>query len=70
MTIGTRIRQACKKKGISYGNLSKATGISKSALQRYATGETKNIPIEKIEKIALALGVTPQYLAGWTDDRR
>lgn len=37
----SRIRSAREKSGLSYGELSKATGIPKSALQRYATGETQ-----------------------------
>lgn len=36
-----RILQALKQADLSYGELAKLTGISKSALQRYATGETK-----------------------------
>lgn len=60
-----RILSLIEQKGISYGELSKATGISKSALQRYATGETEKIPIDRIEKIAEALGTSPEYIVGW-----
>lgn len=52
----------------SYGELSRITGIPKSAIQRYATGETEKIPIDRIEKIAAATGVTSQYLLGWEDE--
>ena len=45
------------------------TGISKSALQRYASGQTQKIPIDVIEKIAAATGVTARYLMGWDDDK-
>ena len=54
-TTSDRILQSIKSSGISYGTLSKLTGISKSALQRYAMGQTTKIPAEKLEKIALAL---------------
>jgi repressor LexA len=56
-----------KKENISYGELSIKTGIPKSAIQRYAIGETEKIPLTRIELLAKALGVTPQYLAGWDD---
>lgn len=60
-----RILELIEQKGISYGELSKMTQIPKSALQRYATGETEKIPIDRVERIAYALGVTPEYIMGW-----
>lgn len=63
-----RISQAIKSKGLSYAELEKLTGISKSALQRYASGETKKIPIDVVEQIAAATGVTAKYLMGWEED--
>lgn len=51
----------------SYGELSKLTGIPKSALQRYATGETEKIPITRIELMAKALHTTAAYIMGWSD---
>ena len=62
-----RILQALKQADLSYGELAKLTGISKSALQRYATGETKKIPIDSIEAIAKATNVSAQYLMGWDE---
>lgn len=62
-----RILQALKQADLSYGELAKLTGISKSALQRYATGETKKIPIDSIKAIAKATNVSAQYLMGWDE---
>lgn len=62
-----RILQALKQADLSYGELAKLTGISKSALQRYATGETKKIPIDSIEAIAKATNVSAKYLMGWDE---
>ena len=63
-----RILAAVKKADLSYSELSKRTNIPKSALQRYATGETEKIPIDRIESIAQAVGVSTQYLMGWEDN--
>lgn len=63
-----RISNAIKSKGLSYAELEKLTGVSKSALQRYASGETKKIPVDAIESIAAATGVTARYLMGWDDE--
>lgn len=64
-----RIQEVIHNKGLSYADLEFLTGISKSALQRYATGQTKKIPIDVIEKIATATGVTARYLMGWDDEK-
>lgn len=65
--ISNRLLQLINNNNISYGELSKATGIPKSALQRYATGETEKIPISRIELLAKALHTTAQYIMGWDD---
>lgn len=62
-----RIRGAIQEKGLSYSELERITGVSKSALQRYASGETKKIPVDVIEKIASATGVSARYLMGWDE---
>ena len=67
-SISNRIYYAVQKAGLSYGDLSKETGVPKSALQRYATGETKNIPLPRLEAIAKATGVSTAYLMGWEEE--
>ena len=62
-----RIMKAIKSSGLSYGELSRITGIPKAPLQRYATGENINIPLDRIEAIAKATGVDSRYLVGWED---
>lgn len=64
--MSDRILTAINNSNLSYGELSKLTNIPKSALQRYATGETEKIPIDRIESIAKATHVTPEYLMGWS----
>lgn len=63
--ITIRLLQAIQNSGYSYAELEKRSGISKSALQRYATGTTKKIPLDVIETLAPILNVTPAYLMGW-----
>lgn len=62
-----RILCSIENSNLSYGELSNITGIPKSALQRYATGETEKVPIDRIEAIARATHVTAAYLMGWED---
>lgn len=65
--ISKRILDTLNLKDVSYGELSERTGIPKSALQRYATGQTEKIPIDRLQSIANAIGVTTQFLMGWED---
>lgn len=67
MTIGEKIREIRTTKKISQTALATATNISKQSIYKYETGIINNIPFDKIEKIANALGVTPAYLMGWDD---
>lgn len=68
LTIADRIMERIKVLEISYGELSDKTGIPKSALQRYATGGTGKIPIDRIKLIANALHTTANHLMGWEQD--
>ena len=65
--LSNRILNLITTKDLSYGELSQLTGIPKSALQRYATGETEKIPADRLELIAQVLGTTAAALLGQTD---
>lgn len=69
MTVSDRIRAKMNELGLSYGEVSAATGLAKSAVHRYATGSTDKVPTEALEKLAHVLGVTPAYLTGWEQER-
>ena len=70
MTRAEKIFYAMQKSDLSYGALSEITKIPKSALQRYATGATTKIPIDRIELIAKATGITVAYLMGWEEETK
>lgn len=42
--LSEKIKGLMAQKDVTYDDLAKKTGISKSALQRYATGETEKYP--------------------------
>ncbi len=63
-----RIKERRLELEMSYQDLSDATGISKSTLQRYETGYIKKVPINQIEVLAKALHTTPSYLMGWDNN--
>ena len=58
--------QACyHASGLSYADLARRTGLPKSALQRYVSGTTEKIPMDRLAKLAYAFDTTPQELMGW-----
>ena len=62
--LSNRILNLIEQRELSYGELSRLTGIPKSALQRYATGQTEKIPVDRLELIAKALDTTSAALLG------
>ena len=66
-TRSARIKALVDNSGKSYQELEKITGIKKSSLQRYASGETSKIPLDVIEKLSVAFNVSQEYLIGWEE---
>ena len=67
--ISQRLYNSIRAKGYSYGELAKLTGIPKSAIQRYATGQTPKIPLDRLQALADVLNVSSQYLMGWEEQK-
>ncbi len=65
--IAMRLYDAITARRISYGELSKRTGIPKSAIQRYATGATEKIPTDRLLRLAAALGFSGAELTNWPE---
>ncbi|MBR7133923.1 MAG: helix-turn-helix domain-containing protein [Clostridia bacterium] len=60
-----KLQRAMEKSGLSYGEIAALTGIPKSAVHRYISGETPKIPLERLEKIAQAVGSSAAEIMGW-----
>lgn len=67
--ISTKLHESIQRAGYSYGELAKLTGIPKSAIQRYATGQTPKIPLDRLQALADVLNVSAQYLMGWEEEK-
>ena len=68
MNISEALKQALQKKRMSIRELSEITGIPKSAIQRYTSGDTDKIPSDRLMKIVNALGVGPGIPFFFFDD--
>lgn len=67
LSIGKKIKKARLERKYTLDELAKKVGTSKQTIFRYETDAISNIPADKIELLALALGTTPSYLMGWSD---
>ena len=68
--IISRLKESVEKSGYSYVELEKRTGIAKSSIQRYVSGTTKKIPIDAVQAISKAVGVSAEYVLGWEGSNR
>ncbi len=66
--LSEKIKFLRKEKGLSLEQLAEMIGTSRQTVHRYETGVITNIPSEKVEAMAKALGTTPAKLMGWEDE--
>ena len=67
MTIGERIKEKRLEKRMSLEDLANVANVARQTIYKYENNIINNIPTDKIEAIANALGVSPSYLMGWED---
>jgi len=68
MNISFRLKHYIEKSGKSLRELEAESGVSYSSIRRYASGESGKIPIERLERIAEALGVRTAEILGWRSE--
>jgi len=63
-----RIKALRLQRGMTQQELGEKIGVKKAAINKYETGLVVNLKRSTIGLLADALGVSPGYLMGWTDD--
>ena len=64
----SKLKELRKSKGLTLDELAELIGTSKQTIHRYENGIITNVPPEKVEGLANALGTTPGELMGWDTD--
>ena len=59
MEMGKRIRELRQARGMSQEELGKIVGVRRAAVNKWETGETKNLKRDTIEKLSKFFGVSP-----------
>lgn len=64
-----RLRELRKERGLTLLQVAERLGVTESTVQRYESGNIKNLKYETMIELAELFGVTPAYLMGWTDSK-
>ena len=67
VNVSERLSKLIKQSDYTFEQLEELSGVKKSSLQRYASGQTKKIPVDALKKIAPHIKTTPAYLMGWDE---
>ena len=62
MTMGERIKQLRRQKGLTQEELGKYIGVKKAAIMKYEKGNVQNMKRSSIETLSKLFDVTPSYL--------
>ena len=66
-TIHERIRERRLAMGFTLLEIAELLGVKEATVQRYESGEIKNIKHTTVIKLSEIFRCTPQYLMGWSD---
>jgi transcriptional regulator with XRE-family HTH domain len=66
--IGYRILRSRRDLDIDQAELSQRAGVSRPYISQLEHGKKTNVSVDVIEALAAALGVSPAYLLGYTDN--
>ena len=66
--LAKKLKELRKGRGMTLEELAEAVGTSRQTIHRYENGRISNIPPEKVERLAEALGTTPTALMGWDEE--
>lgn len=69
MNVGERIKKIRKEQGLSVDELAVLLGKDRATIYRYESNDIKSMPLDILVPISEALGVSPVYIMGLTDDK-
>ena len=66
--IHKRLKEARLQNGYTLLEVAEKLGVKEATVQRYESGEIKNIKHSTISRLAEIYMTTPAYLMGWEED--
>lgn len=68
--INKRIKEARIRKDLTLLEVANKLGVSEATVQRYESGDIKNIKHKTIQDLSNIFDVSPAYLMGWEDEEQ
>lgn len=68
MGLANILHRRRKELGLTLAEIADKMGVSEATVQRWESGNIKNMRQERISKLAEILCVTPAYLMGWEEE--
>ena len=66
--MAQRIKALRKENNLTLEQVADIVGVGKSTVRKWETGMIANMKRDKIAALAMALGTTPAYLMGWSEE--
>lgn len=63
--LGDNIKKRREEMGLTQTELADKIGVTKSLICKYEKGSVANMPLAKLEQIAIALNIHPSLLLDW-----
>lgn len=70
MEMNEKIKARREELNLTLQEVGEYLGVSKATVQRYESGEIKNLKQETIVKLCEILKVSPAYLMGWEEQSK
>lgn len=68
MGLSNILHKRRKELGLTLAEIAAKMGVSEATVQRWESGNIKNMRQERISSLAEVLHVTPAYLMGWEEE--
>lgn len=68
MSFSNKLKEIRKEQGYTLLELAGRVGVSEATVQRWESGNIKNIKYDHIMKLSEVLGIGPSVLMGWTNE--
>ena len=68
MTTGDKIHYLRTELGLTLQELGDKVGVGASTVRKWETGYIKTLRTDKMQKLAIALDTTVDYLMGWSEN--
>lgn len=66
--MSDKIKKRREELGLTLQDVGEYIGVSKATVQRYESGEIKNLKLAIIERLTQVLKINPSYLMGWESE--